>query len=286
MSLGIGSSLRELLTAYVLENLKNRDKQEQVEEWRNILWRLIRPDQLFEEANLQNFLEKLRQRKQTNNANQSILEAILRATPSNLESSLPKQQSQKPVVLAVFLRGMGWSKLPHCYWNLMIKCCDLDAVDAVFRGAIAAMDLNLQTLATEAKLSLEYIQRYNLDAIESALRKEESNTEQEWAWKQLMNLYNIDEDPFKWSLCSSQIPEVPIEPKWELAQELNLPARELVRALKQPSPVIAINATQLLLHGAGGTEAAYLVKELFREETDLAPELRKALEYWVQECLE
>jgi hypothetical protein len=47
LSLGIGSSLRELLIAYVLENLKSRDKQEQVEEWRNILWRLIRPDQFL-----------------------------------------------------------------------------------------------------------------------------------------------------------------------------------------------------------------------------------------------
>lgn len=286
LSVEVVSSLRGLLIKHSLENLNNRDLQEIRKEWTLLLGKAIRPDKLFAEVSQQKLLETLQQKKRTLNADRAILEAVLRVTDSTSESLPPKHQLQKPVALGILLRGMGWSKLPNYYWSLMSKRCDLNAVDAVFRGAIAAMDLNLQTLATEAKLALEYIQRYNLDAIESALRKEDNNTEQEWAWKQIVNLYKSDEDPFKWSLCSSQIPEVPIEPKWELAQELNLPARELVRALKQPSPVIVINATQLLLHGAGGTEAAYLVKKLFREETDLAPELRKALEYWVQECLE
>jgi hypothetical protein len=286
LSLGIGSSLRELLTAYVLENLKSRDKQEQVEEWRNILWRLIRPDQFFEEASPQKLLEILRQRKQTNDANRAILEAILRTTPSNLESSLPKQQSRKPVVLAILLRGMGWSSLPHCYWSLMNENSNLDAVDAVFRGAIAAMEIDSQTLSTEASFALEHIQHYDLEAIESVLLNEGNSTEQEWPWEQIEKLCKADEDPFNWSICSGQIPEVPKEPKWELAQKLGLSVRELVRALKHPSPVIVVNAAKLLVHNAGGSEAVLLVRELLREETGLAPNLREGLEYWVQQCLE
>jgi len=286
LSLGIGSSLRELLIAYVLENLKSRDKQEQVEEWRNILWRLIRPDQFFEEASPQKLLEILRQRKQTNDANRAILEAILCTTPSNLESSLPKQQSRKPVVLAILLRGMGWSSLPHCYWSLMNENSNLDAVDAVFRGAIAAMEIDSQTLSTEASLALENVQQYDLEAIESVLLKEDNSTEQEWAWEQIEKLYKTDEDPFNWSICSRQIPEVPREPKWELAQKLGLSARELVRALKHPSPVIVVNAAKLLVHNAGGSEAVLVVRELLRQETSLAPNLREGLEYWVQQCLE
>jgi len=286
LSLGIGSSLRELLIAYVLENLKSRDKQEQVEEWRNILWRLIRPDQFFEEASPQKLLEILRQRKQTNDANRAILEAILRTTPSNLESSLPKQQSRKPVVLAILLRGMGWSSLPHCYWSLMNENSNLDAVDAVFRGAIAAMEIDSQTLSTEASFALEHIQHYDLEAIESVLLNEGNSTEQEWPWEQIEKLCKADEDPFNWSICSGQIPEVPKEPKWELAQKLGLSVRELVRALKHPSPVIVVNAAKLLVHNAGGSEAVLLVRELLREETGLAPNLREGLEYWVQQCLE
>lgn len=286
LCLGVGSSLQELLTAYLLENLKSRNEQEQVEEWRNILWRLIRPDQFFEEASPQKLLEILRQRKQTNDANRAILEAILRTTLSNLESSLPKQQSQKPVVLAILLRGMGWSKLRHCYWSLMSDRSNLDAVDAVFRGAIAAMEIDSQILFTEASFALEHIQHYDLEAIESVLLNEGNSTEQEWPWEQIEKLCKTDEDPFNWSICSGQIPEVPREPKWELAQKLGLSAREVVRALKHPSPVIVVNAAQLLVHNAGGTEAVYLVRELLREETGLTPKLRDSLEYWVQQCVE
>ncbi|HEY9634997.1 MAG TPA: hypothetical protein V6D14_16460 [Coleofasciculaceae cyanobacterium] len=167
----------------------------------------------------------------------------------------------------------------------MSENSNLDAVDAVFTGAIAAMEIDSQTLSTEASLALEHIQQYDLEAIDSVLLNEGNSTE-EWSWEQIEKLYKTDEDPFKWSICSEQIPEVPREPKWELAQKLGLSARELVRALKHPSPVIVANAAQLLVHNAGGIEAVPLVRELLREETGLAPNLREGLEYWVQQCLE
>jgi hypothetical protein len=285
-SLGVVSSLREVITADVIDYLNNRNEREKVEEWGNILWRLIRPDQLFEDANPKKLLENLRQRKQTNDANRAILEAILRTTHSNLEPSRPKQQSQKPVALAILLRGMGWSSLRHCYWSLMSARSNMDAIDTVFRGAIAAMEIDSQTLSTEASLALEHIQDYDLEAIESVLLNQGNSTEQEWPWEQIEKLDETDEDPFKWSMYSDQIPEVPREPKWELAQKLSLSARELVSALKHPSPVIVANAAQLLVHNAGGTQAVPLVRELLREETGLAPELRDGLEDWVQQCVE
>ena len=257
-----------------------------MEEWQLLLQAVIRPDQLFAEFSPQKLLETLKQKKRTINADRAILEAILRVTDTTSESLPPEHQLQKPVALAILLRGMGWSRLRHCYWSLMNEYFNLDAVDAVFRGAIAAMEIDSQTLSTEASLALEHIQQYDLETIESVLLNEGNSTEQEWSWEQIEKLYKTDEDPFKWSICSEQIPEVPREPKWELAQKLGLSVRELVRALKHPSPVIVANAAQLLVHNAGGIEAVLLVRELLREETGLAPNLRDSLEYWVQQGLE
>jgi hypothetical protein len=284
LSSGTNSSLRQLLTAYIFENIRSREQQENMEEWQLLLQAVIRPDKLFAEFSPQKLLETLKQKKRTINADRAILEAILRVTDSASESLPPEHQLQKPVALAILLRGMGWSTLPHCYWSLMNENSNLDALDAVFRGAIAAMEIDSQTLSTEASLALEHIQHYDLEAIESVLLNEGNSTEQEWPWEQIEKLCKTDEDPFNWSICSGQIPEVPREPKWELAQKLGLSARELVRALKHPSPVIVVNAAKLLVHNAGGSEAVPLVRELLREETGLAPNLREGLEYWVREC--
>jgi hypothetical protein len=266
------------LHEYVFENLEGDQKEHAKRLLQLVLDRLYERAKTFYDPSWPDFRELKRDR----DANQAILNAIIRVSDNTTSGEIQqKQQSQEPVSLAILLRGMRWPKVPSCDWSLISVQFDSDALDAVFKGAIAAMEIGTQTLVTQAKFALEYIQQYDLDAIESALRTETNSTKREWALQQIREIHN---SPFVWSISSNQIPKVPVEPRWELAQKVDIHLKDLVHALKHPSPGISLNATLLLMHGVGGSEAAYLVREFLREETELAPKLKEILEDWVQEC--
>jgi hypothetical protein len=242
------------LGEYVFENLEGDQKEHAKRLLQLVLDRLYERAKTFYDPSWPDFRELKRDR----DANQAILNAIIRVSDNTTSGEIQqKQQSQEPVSLAILLRGMRWPKVPSCDWSLISVQFDSDALDAVFKGAIAAMEIGTQTLVTQAKFALEYIQQYDLDAIESALRTETNSTKREWALQQIREIHN---SPFVWSISSNQIPKVPVEPRWELAQKVDIHLKDLVHALKHPSPGISLNATLLLMHGVGGSEAAYLVR--------------------------
>ena len=275
------SSMEFYLSEYVLKNLEEDDRQEHAKRLLPLSSaRLVKQAKAFYET----FDEPFRELKRDREANQAILEAVIRVTNNTTsEAILPKPQSQELVALAILLRGMRWSKVRACDWSLINAPFDLDAVDAVFKGAIAAMKIDSPTLATQAKFALQDIQ-HDLDMIESVLRSETNDNEKEWALQQTIK--KITDNPFAWSISSNQIPKVPVEPKWELAKNTDITSKDLVHALNHPSPGIFLNAALLLMHGVGGSEGMYLVREFLREKNDLIPKLKEILEDWVQQCLE
>jgi hypothetical protein len=268
------------LHEYVFENLEGDQKEHAKRLLQLVLDRQYERAKAFYDPSWPDF----RGLKRDRDANQAILKAIIRVADNTTSEEIQqKQQSQEPVALAILLRGMRWPKVRSCDWSLISVEFDSDALDAVFKGAIAAMEIDTQTLVTQAKFALEDIQRYDLDAIESALRTETNSTKREWALQQIQEIHNHN-SPFAWSISSNQIPKVPVEPRWELAQRVDIQLKDLVHALKHPSLGISLNATLLLMHGIGGSEAGNLVREFLREETELAPKLKEILEDWVQEC--
>lgn len=265
-------SIQEFLRNYALENLRKGGLQESA-----AAFKLAGYDKLFAEAHslLKNplkALENLKRREQTKKADQAFLEAVLRATDSTLEALPPKQQSRELVALGVLYKGMGWSKFIAGTWDILSNRYDLDAVDAVLRGAIAAMEINPQQLATEAGQALEQINYHDLDAIEFVLRGEAGGRQNEseglfCVWEKLIEISQYDGE---WGSLYSQISKTVnrIVPKWERAIDISLPSKDLVRALKHPSRGIYQNATLLLMHGAGGAETADLVREALREDNE------------------
>lgn len=263
-SSGTCESLSKLLAARYPENLKGGNQQEHVELEQEILQEFVEFKKFFAGAPTpQKLLRDLRQRKQ---ANQAFLEAVLRATNSTLVTLPQNQPSQELVALGVLYKGMGWWGLAATAWGILSERHDLDAVDTVLRGAIAAMNIDPQKLALEAAWALEQIHYHDLDAVESALKGEIGNSKSgSWALEKLMEIY---QDNRELGSLYHQLPQVPANPQWERAREVNLSPESLVRALKHPSKAIAQNATVLLMHGVGGAEAAGLVREAFREDNE------------------
>ncbi|MEQ8757513.1 MAG: NACHT domain-containing protein [Coleofasciculus sp. G1-WW12-02] len=278
------SSMEFYLREYVLKNLEEDERQEHAKRLLPLSSaRLVKQAKAFYETFDDTSWPDFRELKRDWEANQAILEAVIRVTDNTTsEAILPKPQSQELVAFAILLRGMRWSKVRACDWSLINAPFDLDAVDAVFKGAIAAMKIDSPTLATQAKFALQDIQ-HDLDMIESVLRSETNDNEKEWALQQTIK--KITDNPFAWSISSSQIPKVPVEPKWELAKNTDITSKDLVHALNHPSPGIFMNAALLLMHGVGGSEGMYLVREFLREKNDLIPKLKEILEDWVQQCL-
>jgi hypothetical protein len=196
---------------------------------------------------------------------QALLKAIFRATGSTVEAPL-QRPPEGLINLGILITGMGWWHVSNRAWIVLIKRDALEAVDVVFRGAIAVMSVEPQRLATETAWALEDLKRipsYNLNSIAVSSRTHESS---ENNTQELEGLLQISSEMNKaYSSFHEQIPKIPADPKWELAREAALSPEALVRALKHPSEGIRLNAAQLLSHGAGGDEAADLVQKFLED---------------------
>ncbi|HEY9633539.1 MAG TPA: hypothetical protein V6D14_09045 [Coleofasciculaceae cyanobacterium] len=202
-------------------------------------------------GNIENFnqlIEKLltglREKKRIRDAYQAILEAVLRAT-----NSPPFSQERPPkelVNLGVLIRGMDWGDLSESDWDIMSERYDPEAVETVFKGIIAVLEIDPQILATEAAWILEDIKRipsYDLDAIEAALRDGENNSPGfAWALDQIEKFLK----EYKGPSLLGKIPQVRFKPRWERVKESELSPEVLERALEHPSEGIVQNAALLL----------------------------------------
>ncbi|AFZ55684.1 hypothetical protein [Anabaena cylindrica] len=232
--------------------------------------KLVRVDKpITLQQSLLQHLKKLKQKERTKYADRSFLEAVLRVTDSNLKIFISVQQVQELIALGVLVKGMSWWKFLVSDWYFLNENNDLEAVDAVIKGAIAALNIEHEKIAIEAKIALEQIQFCDeLDVIKSVLKGETIKSENssqtfDWALEKIREISSQN-----YSSLSLKIPTVPAEPKWERAREINISPENLVRALKHPSQGIYQNATLLLMNGVGGSEAINLIKELLKENKD------------------
>ena len=262
LSGGTRVSLFRLVQTY----LQGLHKEEQLERTKQLnlyeAFKLYKPPI---DISLQGLLKIIKDIERSVDATQALLEAIFRATGSTLEAPL-QRPLEGLINLGILITGMGWWNVSHRAWIVLIKRDDLEAVDAVFRGAIAVMSVEPQRLATETAWALEDLKRipsYNLNSIAVSSRTHESS---ENNTQELEGLLQISSEMNKaYSSFHEQIPKIPADPKWELAREAALSPEALVRALKHPSEGIRLNATQLLSHGAGGDEAADLVQKFLED---------------------
>ena len=176
----------------------------------------------------------LRDERERKDKDLAVLEAILRATDVPREADLPEPTGEL-TELSKLVYGMGWPDAAVTAVDVMRYRRDLDAVDAVFRGAIAALELDPTRLAAEAALAKSRFE---------------------------------EDDGLVSGRLWSQVVEVPAVPRWELTSDADLPAEDLVRALKHPSAPIVNNAVALLEHGAGGAAVPALLERAARTGTE------------------
>jgi len=175
--------------------------------------------------------------KKYRQADQALLEAVLRVT-----SAAPSAEGnqRRLIALSMLIQAL---QLPQCGakdWLVLDERHDLAAVDVVLAGTIAALDLDQTEVATDAAWALARF----------------SDTSQA-------------RDPD--TALLSMLPELPAEPKWEcVAERVDLPASDLVRALSHPSRAIAISAAQLLAAGAGGRDASSMLEDVLERGEDFA----------------
>jgi hypothetical protein len=266
LSSGIIGELEKTLEKHILEQSKNDENKDYREEW-TILLRELRKDQAF--MNPQRLLMSAKHRERQKYADKSFLEAVLRVTDNQSNLSLSLQPQKELIALGVLVQGMGRWNFPIPDWDILSENKDLEAVDAVIKCTIVSLNIEHQKIAMEAKIVLEQIQFYeDLDIIESALegkkiKSEHSSQTFDWAWDKMEEISDQN-----YISLFSKIPEVPADPKWERAKEIDISPENLVQALKHPSQVIYQNATLLLMNGVGGSEAINLIEELFKENKD------------------
>jgi hypothetical protein len=194
-------------------------------------------------------LESLKDIQLSKYAEKAFLEAVIRASHSKEKLLISHEELQNLITLGVLFQGMGFWEIGNKDWDILSQCHDLDAVDSVIKGAIIAMNLKPQKIAMEAELALEQIQFYeDLDIIESALKgkkikSEHSSQTFDWAWDKMEEISNQN-----YISLFSKIPQVPADPEWERAREIDISPEHLVRALKHPSEGIYQNATLLLMN--------------------------------------
>ncbi|MFM6006549.1 MAG: NACHT domain-containing protein [Sphaerospermopsis kisseleviana] len=256
LSSGIICELEKTLQKHIFEQIKNDEYKDYREEW-TILLRELRKDKGL--MNPQKLLMIAKHRERQKYADKSFLEAVLRVTdnPSNLSLSL--QPQQELIALGVLVQGMGWWNFPIPDWDVLSENNDLEAVDSVIKGVIAALNIEHQKIAMEAKIVLEQMDfDYDLDIIKSVLNEEKMNLKNssqtfDSAWDKMEEISDQN-----YISLFSKIPEVPADPKWERVREIDISPENLVRALKHPSQGIYQNATLLLMNGVGGSEAKLL----------------------------
>lgn len=264
LSIGTCQTLREILFGILPEKLENKDSQE-YQGWNLLLGQLTRPDRILAEYSPEKLLRELRQREKAKLADQVFLESILRAT--NYSESSLLQEPRELVNLGILFKGMGWWKLAITDRDSLSERQDLEAVETVIRGTILVLNIDEEYLAADALWVLNETKSLpfceNLDTIETILNTEEDS---EYRWACLKQLLEIKVND-RYCYLHHRIPEeVPVNLKWERAKNIALDSEKLLRALEHPSEGIRQNAALLLLNGAGGDEAANLVRQLLEDD--------------------
>ena len=270
LSSGIIMDLSTILHNHISEQLKKNDKEEDKKDWSIFLIKSMRLNSnIFNELHPRKLLQVLKEEERIKYADKSFLDAVLRVTDSSSKVSISLQQLQKLIGLGILLKGMGWRDFSTHGWDILSNEKDLESVDAVIKGAIYAMNIEPQRIAMEAEIALGQIDfYYDLDIIESALNRQTVNLKNssqtfDWAWDKILEISNQN-----YISPLSKIPEVPADPKWERAKEIDISPENLVQALKHPSQGIYQNATLLLMNGVGGSEAINLIEKLLKENKD------------------
>ncbi len=202
-------------------------------------------------------LRKLKSEQHNKSADRLFLESILRVLKYSSISILPDNTSQHFVLLGILTKGMGYWDTGSREWEAIGQYPNTNVIDAIIKGAIVAMDLDRQKLATEAKVLLDRLERHfhceDLDAIESILANPTGNLYKfNLACDRLSNA-----DLF---LCRS-IPQVPANPQWERVKSIEFPIQTLTDALDHPSAIIKSNAYKILCQKIGEDRAMEIIRE-------------------------
>ena len=269
ISAGTEQDLIEIVTnewSQVLEKLKDKSESGENIEQETIAWQILHSLQsdllapLRSLANLKDPISKAKQLLATmkrtrtvKSAEQVFLEAILRISEHSLVS-LPLELPQEFLLLGVLIQGMCCWEVPVKDWEALGECQNIDAVDLVLKGAITAMDLDLQKLAIEAELFLRQIQcDTDLDEVEAALDDSNNLERSLWACKQLREI--MEKTNF-----FTHIPKVPASPKWERVKNIELSIQALENALDHPSALIKYNAGLILMQKIGEAETIGIMR--------------------------
>jgi hypothetical protein len=207
-------------------------------------------------------LGKLKFERHNKSTDRLFLESILRVLEYSSISILPDNTPQHFVLLGILTKGMGYWDTGIQEWEAIGQYPIPEVVDAVIEGAIVAMDLDRQKLATEAKVLLDRLERHfhyeDLDEIESILADPDpigtldKFNKFKWACDRLPNT-----DLF---LCRS-IPQVPANPKWERVKSIDFSIPILIDALDHPSVIIKCNAYEILCQIIGEDRAIEIIRE-------------------------
>jgi hypothetical protein len=159
-------------------------------------------------------------------ADQKMLETILRLTSSPFTS---KKKQRKLTALTVLLYALYVRDAPMQHWSILSRLDDVKAIEAVLLGYIASLQLNKEELAQDAAWALGELQR----AVQHGL-----------VVRSLLSL----------------LPKFPVKRELHAFDTTVVPERDLIRALKHPSVIIARGAVQLLaIAGKGKKEIASLL---------------------------
>ncbi len=171
-------------------------------------------------------------------ADRRFLESVLRAVDRGQNPATPGEAIPRLTATSSLIHGMRWLKAPEYAWLMLTTPSDTGAVDAVVKGAVAALDIDPDHLAAEARWALE-----NLDA-----------------------LYPYPDDHYGGLLHRAY--EAPQEPTWRAATTGVVDTGDLVRAIEHPSPIIARHAGQLLIDGYGRGDIAGPLRAVLAGDND------------------
>ncbi|WP_310418666.1 hypothetical protein [Chamaesiphon sp. OTE_8_metabat_110] len=137
-------------------------------------------------------LGKLKSEQQNKSTDRLFLESIIRVLKYSSISILPDNTPQHFVLLGILTKGMGYWDTGIQEWEAIGQYPIPEVVNAVIEGAIVAMDLDRQKLATEAKVLLDRLERHfhyeDLDEIEFILANPTGNLDKfNWACDRLSN---------------------------------------------------------------------------------------------------
>jgi hypothetical protein len=185
----------------------------------------VEQHQVISQKDIRNWLNKGRK------ADQKMLETILRIT--QLPDSQHKKR-RKLITLTTLIYALNVPKADVNDWDILRQLDDVTAIEAVLRGFIQLYRIDAKELGLDAAWALEKVQE--------GLQNENSTVS-------LLQL----------------LPRVPIQLHVPEEIHMNVSTRELFRALKHPSAIIAYGAGWLLAVGGRRKELADILREMKQE---------------------